>query len=685
MDIQEFRENVIQNAKMGLSSGRFSRSEFVQSVMDALVDWGEFPDFTPCYYEGVIGSKKKKVEFDGYNYDEDFQNLTVVTCKYDGESDTSGKLTQTDIGDLAERGRRFIEGSLDGTVMRDIDESEQAYEFAETIYENRDEIQKYQIVILSDLEKSERIKSLFQNKIDSKNVEVILWDIGNLYDREIAGEGFSDIEINLKDYGNDGLPCLRAYDGESSGGYDSYLCVMPGTVLADLYGKYTSRLLESNVRSFLKNTTKTNKAIRGTILREPQMFFAYNNGITVTATDVKLNNQKNRIESITAMQIVNGGQTTVSIYNASVSKEHPDISKIYVPMKISVISKEDAEAAVPKISRSANTQNKVGESDFFSNSPFHKCMEKYSRSVFAPLKNGLPYRTKWYYERTRGQYSQDIASKPTKSEEDRFKRMYPKPQVFTKTDLAKYRNSYQQIPYIVSKGAQYSLVEFAKKINNDDTSEYNEQYFRDTVALAIMFRRIQDMVSEQPWYNKGYRAQIVTYSMAKLFNVADTVGGAVDLDKIWEDQALSVDLEEQLIGVMSAVNSAIMGGKEEENIGQWCKRPRCWEKVKAASVEMTDGFYKVLIPKSKQNFSRRAARRDQRNTNLMNANIQAVNLGPGFWQKAYDWGTQNNTLSSTEKGILMAHIEMNKKVPSVKQSRVAMQILDRLREEGFSD
>jgi hypothetical protein len=685
MDIQEFRENVIENAKMGLSSGKFSRSEFVQNIMDALVDWGELADFTPCYYEGVIGPKKKKVEFDGYDYDEDFGNLTIVTCRYDGESGTRDRLTQTDINELAERARRFIEGSLDGTVTNDIDESEQAYEFAETISNNRGNIQKFQIIILSDLEKSDRIKSLFQEKIDSKNVEVILWDIGNLYDREVSKEGFTDIEINLKDYGNDGLPCLRAYSGESNGGYDSYLCAIPGRVLADLYGKYTSRLLESNVRSFLKNTTKTNKAIRGTILREPEMFFAYNNGITVTATGIKLNSEGNRIESITAMQIVNGGQTTVSIYNASVSKEHPDISRIYVPMKISVISKEDAETIVPKISRSANTQNKVSESDFFSNSPFHRCMEACSRTEFAPQKNGLPYRTKWYYERTRGQYSQDIASKRTKAEADRFKRMFPKSQVFTKTDLAKYRNSYRQLPHIVSKGAQYSLIEFAKTVNNEDTSEYNVQYFRDTVALAIMFRRIQDMVSQQPWYNSGYRAQIVTYSMAKLFNMAESLGGSVDLSKIWEDQELSPELEEQLIGVMAAVNSAIINGKEEENIGQWCKKPKCWEKVKAAKVEVNDKFTRALISKSKQNFIRRTARRDQKNTNLMNARIQAVNLGPGFWQKVYDWGTENNTLSSDEKGIIMAHIDMNRKPPSERQSRAAMGILERLREEGFSD
>lgn len=436
MTLEEYREDCIQKAKIGLSSGTFSRSEFVENVMDALADWGEIPDFTPCYYEGVIGARRKKVEFDGYDYDEEYGNLTIVTCLYDGSIETDARLTNTDLNDLAERARRFIEGSLDGSVLDEIDESEQAFQFAQTIYDNRETIQKYQIIVVSDLEKSSRIKSLFQDKIDGRNVEVILWDIGNLYDREVARAGYSDIEIDLTEYGDGGIPCLRAYSGTEGGGYDSYLCAIPGKVLADLYGKYTSRLLESNVRSFLKATTKTNKAIKGTILREPQMFFAYNNGITVTATGIKLNGRGDRIESVTAMQIVNGGQTTVSIYNVSRSREHPDISQVYVPMKISVISKEDAEDIVPKISRSANTQNKVSEADFFSNSPFHKRMEQISRNLYAPQAKGLPYATKWYYERARGQYSQDLASKSTKSEADKFRRMYPKSQVFTKTDLA---------------------------------------------------------------------------------------------------------------------------------------------------------------------------------------------------------------------------------------------------------
>ena len=70
--------------------------------------------------------------------------------------------------------------------------------------------------------------------------------------------------------------------------YSSYLGVIPGTVLADIYDKYGSKLLEGNVRSFLSTKVAVNKKIRGTILNNPQMFFAFNNGISATAMDVEI-------------------------------------------------------------------------------------------------------------------------------------------------------------------------------------------------------------------------------------------------------------------------------------------------------------------------------------------------------------------------------------------------------------
>ena len=686
MDLHEFRTEVLNEVSIGSrANSDFKRSEFVNSVMDQLIESEELSGFTPCYYDGLIGSRGKRIEIDGYDFDEYDGTFSIVACRFDGTATPSSRLTKTEIEDVAERARRFVEGSLIGEVQRSIEESEDAYGLAIYINSIREKIERYRIFVVSDLEKSDRIKALDVDEIDSKGVILKLWDISNIYDLSVSRLGHEEIRIDVRDFGMEPIPCIRACKRDEQMDYDAYMCAIPGDLLARIYGKYGSRLLESNVRSFLKLTTKTNKAIRSTILKEPEMFFAYNNGITATATDIDVEMSDNgmMINSFLDLQIVNGGQTTVTLYTVGKSRDHPDMSHIFVPMKISVIDAEKAEDVVPKISRSANTQNKVSESDFFSNSPFHKEMERYSRSVRAPQLPGAAFSTRWYYERVRGQYQQDINSK-SKSEATKFKLENPKNQVFTKTDLSKYRNSYGQKPHIVSKGAQYSLAEFAKSIDESDMAKYNERYFKETVALAIMFRRVQDLVTEQPWYNGGYRAQIVTYSIAKLFQMISDLKGDLDLIKIWENQSLPEAVERQLLTIMAYVNESFINDKEEENIGQWCKKEKCWSVIKKIDVEMYPGLTKCLVSEKKVAYNKHIATRDQRSINRMNALIDVVNLGEEYWRNVLEWGNDHSMLDSRSRSLLNVACNIQRKRPSESQAVAILEIRDNLQDAGMN-
>ena len=621
---------------------------------------------------------------DGYDWDEFDQTLSVVICKYNGSSDPGEKLTKTEIESMAERARRFIEGSIEGLVQDSIEESEPAYGLANLIRSKDDEIARYRIIVISDLEKSDRIKSLNIDGIGSKEVVLHVWDISNLYDLEISKKGFDDIKINLEDFGTKSIQCIRVCSKEDVN-YDAYLCSIPGKLLADLYGKFGARLLESNVRSFLKLQTKTNKAIRATILKEPSMFFAYNNGITATATDIDVESGSKGIciTGFTALQIVNGGQTTVSLYTVGKSRDQPDLSEINVPMKITVVSRETAEEIVPKISRSANTQNKVSESDFFSNSPFHKTIESFSRRIMTPQLPGVPFSTKWYYERTRGQYQQDLNSK-TGVDLKKFKAEYPKSNVFNKTDLSKYRNSFKQLPHIVSKGAQYSLVEFSKTVDADHLEKYNEKYYRDSIALAILFRRVQDMVSQQPWYNGGYRAQIVTYSIAKLAHIVESMNATLDLDAIWESQALSPALEEQMVGIMRVVNDSFAEDKREENVGQWCKKEACWACVKARFVEVLPSFKSCLISQKKAQWMEKSATKQQRVANYTKDRIEVYKLGVNYWEDVNEWGLEHDSFSWEDKELMKKIMSMEKNVVKERDCYRALVLLDRLKSEGYN-
>jgi hypothetical protein len=97
-------------------------------------------------------------------------------------------------------------------------------------------------------------------------------------------------------------------------------------------------LLERNVRSFLQVRGKVNKGIQQTISETPHRFVAYNNGISATARAVELNEVRKGLyllKEASDFQIVNGGQTTASIYHAW-KKEKTDISSVVVQVKLTL-------------------------------------------------------------------------------------------------------------------------------------------------------------------------------------------------------------------------------------------------------------------------------------------------------------------------------------------------------------
>lgn len=301
------------------------------------------------------------------------------------------------------------------------------------------------------------------------------------------------IEIDFSEFKIGVLPCIEAIDCKSMN-YKSYLATIPGDVLVNIYIKHGARLLEGNVRSFLSVRGKVNKDIRKTILTSPEMFFAYNNGIAATASKADI--EGNSIYKITNLQIINGGQTTASIANV-VLKEKADVSKVMVPMKLSIVDDEKAEEMIPIISRCDNSQNKVDEADFFANHPYHIRIEELSRKTYAPAVNGNQVQTLWFYERERGQHTQ-AQMKLTKKQCKNFLERNPKSQVIKKVELAKYLNTYECLPYMVSKGAQINMRNFAKTISKkweDNDAVFNKFYFQKVVSLAILFKSTEKIIS----------------------------------------------------------------------------------------------------------------------------------------------------------------------------------------------
>ena len=403
MNLEEFRKNFLEEIKVSASADMTNVDlEFTESVVNTLIDAEELDDFIYGYFNGV-GIRGKKMIMDGYFYDEYDKSIVVLYSDF-SNNDNITTLINSDIEKAYSNMRNLVEACENGYILENgFEESTAGYELASLIKLKKEEIIKYRFYIITDKIISNRVKNLKQEKIENKIVDLNIWDITRLYNLYASSQMKESIDIVFDDKSN--IQCINAVNEET---YKAYLAVIPGNVLADMYIEYGSRLLEGNVRSFLSTKGKVNKGIRNTILNEPSMFFAYNNGIAATATEIEIDEKNHCIKRIKDLQIINGGQTTASIANVILQDKKPEsVEKVFVPMKISIVDGDKANEMIPQISRCANSQNKVDESDFFSNHPYHIRIEEYSRKTFAPPIMGNPYETIWFYERAKGQYTQE--------------------------------------------------------------------------------------------------------------------------------------------------------------------------------------------------------------------------------------------------------------------------------------
>ena len=299
--------------------------------------------------------------------------------------------------------------------------------------DNDDSIIQIKLFIVTNKTLSEKVISLRCDDFLGKKVELNVWSIKRFFDLYQSGKDREPILIPTEKYGLKGIPCIKA---EMSGNldYDAYLAIVPGGFLHNIYYEHGSRLLEGNVRAFLSNKGKINKGIRETIRKEPTKFFTYNNGIACTAAKIVLSEDGHYITEIEDLQIINGGQTTASLTSA-VIKDRLPLDNIFVPMKLTVVKNDDYDTMIQNISKYANKQNTVKDSDFFSNHPFHRTFEALSKKIPAPIFGNNVNSTYWYYERSRGKYNQEQFKLIRKSEKDAFARRYPKSQVIDRKSV----------------------------------------------------------------------------------------------------------------------------------------------------------------------------------------------------------------------------------------------------------
>ncbi|MBC8784071.1 AIPR family protein [Pseudomonas fluorescens] len=674
----DFRQEILAEAEANSS---YQVEAFMARVSNELIETGFVEGYEHCHFRAPRGMR-----VDGFWFnDEDVLDIFVADFESRRELES---LSRTEVNSTFKRVINFFEASLKKILEPDVTTPE--YGLVRQIFDRKAHLRQVNFHLLSERALSGKIDSLADSEIAGIRSTYHIWDVARLQRQRISRGRKEPLRIDFVDLFGHGISCLPANLGSDS--YQSYLIVMPATILSGLYDRYSARLLEQNVRTFLQARAQVNKGIRTTILNEPHMFFAYNNGITATAqsVDVEMTQSGLLITKITDLQIVNGGQTTASLFHTQ-RRDKADLSEIFVQMKLSVIDSAQGELVVPRISEYANTQNRVNAADFFSNHPFHVRMADFSRRIWAPAQRGAQRESKWFYERTRGQYL-DAQAKLSPAEKNRFKIENPKLQMFSKTDLAKFENVWDDHPKWINLGAQKNFAQYAQRIGKEwevSSDSFNEFYYRRVIARGILFRATEKLVSIQSWYNGGYRANIVAYTLSLLGEIAKRRNCDVDFQRIWNNQAVDGELVGGLEKIAKAVHDIItLPPHGISNVSEWCKKESCWmsvaSQVTVISDSLSKGFWKEMISKEDHQHEAKTARETQKIDNGIEAQKQVIAIPASSWQSFYTKMSAKLLLTPKEIGVLQVAIQIPTKIPTENQSKVLIKVLEKGISEGVT-
>ena len=527
--------------------------------------------------------------------------------------------------------------------------------------EFKDNVQRVNIYILTNGVFSGEIKTA--KNLSGLPVECKVFDLERLC--EMSEEQKQPIFVDFESLGVK-VPCITG--AEDNDLYQAYIAIIPGSCLADLYGTYKVRLMENNVRQFLQFTGKINRGIKETIEKEPEMFLAFNNGIAATASDITLDRTGKYIKSVKDLQIVNGGQTTASLYHVKDTNKNVDLSRILVQVKFSVVKNEARyDEIVSKISRCANTQNKVNEADFTANREELIRLETMSRTCMTEPNSTHPTSTFWYFERAKGQYKNfRIKEGFTHQAETQFDMKYPKEQVFTKYDLAKYENCYGEKhftvkiagvecddyigPHTVCLGNEKNYAIFLKH-NMPRLSEIDNVYFEDMVAKALLFREADKRYGTKQHGEPigDLKKVVVPYAVALLYQITN---GEIDLYKIWMRQEVSAELSNFLFELMKQINKFITSYDGVARYDEMAKKKSLWEEVKAHtwSYNIRDIRRDLIDP---NNPPKRVSktREEQERILVEESRNMLSNIPVEIWERIALWGRESECLNVMQQNL----------------------------------
>ncbi len=585
MELQEFLSQTQNEIQMEISNRiaaadpkyPYAELVFTDIVMNHMSEIGMTNEPTECHFS-ARGKNNANLRLSGYSFSDEGDQLDLFVSIYKG-SDQLVKIANSETKKMAEYCLKFFLQCCTGKLSEKIDVTNDVYNLVITLEGSFTRLDRVRVFVITDaIADAKQFKNREEQGI---KISLEVMDIERLFKHLSEGKPRDELVIDFEEISGSILPCVYV-PGEMEE-YDYALTAIPGNTLRFAYEKYGPRLLESNVRSFLSVTGKVNKGIRDTLRNQPERFMAYNNGIVLTVDEAHISRTEDGIPGISwvkGMQIVNGGQTTASLYFTKDKFKETDLSLVRVPAKIIILNIDDQdreEELIADISNYANSQNTVRRSDLQSNKPYHIEIEKLADRVICPDGVG-----QWFYERSSGSYNTKLAREgTTPAKLKRLKKdIIPTWRRITKTDLAKFLNSWEQKPHIVSLGAQKNFLSYMDDLMDENGNlmieRPNVEEFKKMIAKTILFKRILPKIRQDfPTVNSPHNITIYLISVfAMLYS------NSFDFQKVWQEQNISDRLIDQLRHWAIEVNNGIQESSKGKLISEWAKKEECWIAVK---------------------------------------------------------------------------------------------------------
>ena len=606
IELIEYHQEILDQSNISAeANGSIPAWEFYSFATSLLADEGFIDDISEegsfHHYNPNYGTK-----LDGWGWNDLEKRLYGIAVQYNEDPNDVKTINKSELEKIGKRVAKLF-NSIDNENFR----KSIGYDDAARLDEIKDQLEDakdIRIVILTNHQATARVKNsgFSVENIQGNKTRIDIYDIEQIMALDLGGTDSAPVEIDFVELFGSGIRALQA---DVNPNVKSYLCVLPGEYLSRLFEIHGQKILQSNVRSFLNFTGGTNKGMRNTLLLEPEKFFSYNNGLTVTASHHEIKNEGGQlyITDLRNMQIVNGGQTTGAIYFSPQDKGGPrsdgknylwkdiDLSKVFVQMKLTIIEDEDQSPIMTQnISRYSNTQTKVNEDDLISNEPLHLRIEQLSRAIRVRTDDSV-IPTKWFYERSRGQYNVFLRRQRTDAKKRAFQQENPKKQLFKKTDMMKYENTWRMNPYSVVKGPTFnskSLNPLLKKQWEHNDNDFREPFFYDLIAKAILFKDLDKVVGK--WLRKndltGHKAETITYTLAYLRRLLTSNNQDINLKRIYDNQSVSDELLSEMLKLAIHVRETLMDEDFREgvaNVTSFAKQKKCWLKMKDMPYELS--------------------------------------------------------------------------------------------------